>query len=123
MKNKNALNPYRIESEDYYFLREILAPWGAEIPDECKREYRARLAQHVDPLEKSAREVWRTAPDGTRYCVRPWLGETEDDLARWERRMSSQPATAGAFYYSAHVARTGRNDKNIAFIVRREIDD
>lgn len=123
MKNKNALNPYRIESEDYYFLREILAPRGVDVPDERKREYRARLAQHVDPLEKSAREVWRTAGDGSRYCVCPWLGETEDDLNRWERRMSSQPATAGAFYYSAHVARTGRNGKNIAIIIRREIDD
>ena len=120
---KNMLNPYRIESEDYYFLHEILAPRGVDVPDEMKRIYRARLAQHVDPLEKSAREVWRTAPDGTRYCVCPWLGETEDDLNRWERRMSSQPATAGAFYYSAHVARTGRNGKNIAAIVYTNIDD
>lgn len=123
MKNKNALNPYRIESEEYYFLHEILASRGVDVPDECKRKHRRMLASHMDALEKSAREIWRTAPDGTRYCVCPWLGETEDDLVRWERRMSSQPATAGAFYYSAHVARTGRNGKNIAITIRREIDD
>lgn len=47
MKNKNALNPYRIESEDYYFLREILAPRGVDVPDERKREHRRnRLRQH-----------------------------------------------------------------------------
>ena len=120
---KNMLNPYRIESEDYYFLREILAPRGVDVPDEMKRTHRARLAQHVDPLEKSSREVWRTAPDGTLYCVCPWLGETEDDLNRWERRMSSQPATAGAYYYSAHVARTGRSGKSVAAIVFANIDD
>lgn len=59
MRNKNALNPYRIESGAYYNLRKILAPkWGD-----------------------------------------------------------------GAYYYSAHVARTGRNGKNIAVILYHEIDD
>lgn len=115
---KNMLNPYHVEGDMYFLIKKYTTP-----DDEMKRTYRARLAQHVDPLEKSAREVWRTTPNGACYCVRPWLGETEDDLARWERRMSSQPATAGAYYYSAYVARTGRNGKNIAFIVRREIDD
>ena len=118
MENKNALNPYHVEGDMYFFIKKYTTP-----DDEHKRIYRARLAQHVDPLEKSARELWRTAPNGARYCVCPWLGETEDDLNRWERRMSSQPATAGAFYYSAHVARTGRNGKNIAAIIYANIDD
>ena len=120
---KNMLNPYRIESEDYYFLREILASRGVDVPDERKREYRRALAAHTDPLEKSARQEWRELGNGACYRVVPWEGETEDDINRWERRMSSQPATAGAFYYSAHVARTGRNGKNIAAIVYANIDD
>lgn len=59
MKNKNALNPYHIESEDYYFLREILAPRGVDVPDERKRKHRRMLASHMDTLEKSARQEWR----------------------------------------------------------------
>lgn len=120
MRNKNALNPYRIESGAYYNLRKILAPkWGDGALDEYKRKHRAQLAQHIDPLEKSAQTEWRTLFDGTSYR----LGETEEELMRWERQMSSQPTTAGAYYYSAHVARTGRNGKNIAVILYHEIDD
>lgn len=120
---KNMLNPYRIESEDYYFLREILAPRGVDVPDERKREYRRALAAHADPLEKSARQEWRELSNGACYRVLPWEGETEDELNRLERLMSSQPATAGAYYYSAHVARTGRNGEYIAAIVYANIDD
>ena len=123
MKNKNALNPYRIESEDYYFLHELLAQRGVGMPDERKREHRHMLAAHADPLEKSARQEWRELGNGACYRVFPWEGETEDELNRLARLMSSSPASAGAFYYSAHVARTGRNGKNIAVIMRREIDD
>lgn len=120
---KNALNPYRIESEDYYFLREILAPWGAEIPDEDKRKHRAEIKRHTDALEKSARQEWRELGNGACYRILPWEGETEDELNRLERLMSSSPASAGAFYYSAHVARTGRNGEYIAAIVYANIDD
>lgn len=67
MKNKNALNPYYIESEEYYFLREILAPRGIDVPDERKRIYRARLAQHIDPPEKSAHEF--ATRDGGRVLL------------------------------------------------------
>lgn len=123
MKNKNALNPYRIESEEYYFLHEILASRGIDVPDERKREHRHMLASHMDALEKSARQEWRELSNGACYRVFPWEGETEDELNRLERLMSSSPASAGAFYYSAHVARTGRNGKNIAITIRREIDD
>ena len=123
MENKNALNPYHIESEEYYLLREILASRGVDMPDERKREHRHMLAAHADPLEKSARQEWREFGNGACYRIFPWAGETEDELNRLERLMSSSPASAGAFYYSAHVARTGRNGKNIAVIVRREIDD
>lgn len=123
MRNKNALNPYRIESEDYYFLREILAPLGVDVPDERKREHRRMLASHVDALEKSAREEWRELDSGACYRVFPWEGETEEELNRWERSMSSSPACAGAFYYSAHVARTGQNGEYIVAIVYTNIDD
>ena len=123
MKNKNALNPYRIESEEYYFLHEILASRGVGVPDERKRKHRRMLASHMDALEKSARQEWRELGNGACYRVFPWEGETEDELNRLERLMSSSPASAGAFYYSAHVARTGRNGKNIAAIVYANIDD
>lgn len=114
---------YRVESEGYYNLRKILAPVGVEMPDERKREHRRMLASHVDALEKSAREEWRELGNGACYRVFPWEGETEDELNHLERSMSSSPACAGAFYYSAHVARTGRNGENIAAIVYTEIDD
>ena len=123
MKNKNALNPYRIESEEYYFLRGILASRGIDVPDERKREHRHMLAAHADPLEKSARQEWRELGNGACYRIFPWEGETEDELNRLARLMSSSPASAGAFYYSAHVARTGRNGEYIAAIVYANIDD
>lgn len=116
-------NMYHIESEIYYNLRKILAPLGIDVPDERKREHRRMLAFHVDALEKSAREEWRELGDGACYRVFPWEGETENEINRLERSMSSSPACAGAFYYSAHVARTGRNGEYIAAIVRCEIDD
>ena len=116
-------NPYRVESENYYNLRKILAPVGVEMPDERKREHRRMLASHVDALKKSAREEWREIGDGSTYRVFPWEGETEDELNRLERSMSSFPAVAGSFYYHAHVARTGRNGENIAAIIYTEIDD
>ena len=121
---KNCLNPYRIESGAYYNLRKILAPkWGDGALDEYKRKHRAEIKRHTDLLEKSAQTEWRTLFDGTSYRLFQWTGETEEELMRWERQMSSQPATAGAYYYSAHVARTGRNGKNIAVILYHEIDD
>lgn len=116
-------NPYRVESEDYYNLRKILASVGVEMPDERKREHRRMLASHVDALKKSAREEWRELGDGSTYRVFPWEGETEEELNRWERSMSSSPACAGAFYYSAHVARTGQNGEYIVAIVYTNIDD
>ena len=121
---KNCLNSYRIESGAYYNLRKILAPkWGDGALDEYKRKHRAELKHHTDPIEKSAQTEWRTLFDGTSYRLFQWTGETEEELMRWERQMSSQPTTAGAYYYSAHVARTGRNGKNIAVILYHEIDD
>lgn len=115
-------NKYRVENEGYYNLRKILAPFGWDVPDERKREHRRMLVSHVDALEKSAREEWREL-EGISYRVFPWRGETEEELNHLERSMGSSPACAGAFYYSAHVARTGRNGKNIAVILYHEIDD
>ena len=83
---------YRVESEGYYNLRKILMTLGVDVPDERKREHRRMLASHVDALEKSAREEWRELGNGVCYRVFPWEGETEEELNRWERSMSSSPA-------------------------------
>lgn len=123
MRNKNALNPYRIESGAYYNLRKILAPkWGDGALDEYKRKHRAELKRHIDPLEKSAGEDWRTAPNGARYCVCPWLGESEEDLARIARSFTTRNCVAGGLYYTGYAQRTGRDGKNVAYIIYQNYD-
>lgn len=63
--------------------------------------------------------------EGDMYFLIKKYTTPDDEMKRTYRARlaQSQPATAGAFYYSAHVARTGQNGKNIAAIVYANIDD